>query len=178
MLAGDARHDRVAIWLHWITALLVALLWIAGQTIDFAPRGPLRVDYRSLHIVMGASLAVVLIVRLAWRLSGKRILPPLEHGPLALAAQAMHGLLYILLATVVIIGVRYELVRGDSLFGLWSVPSIAPGDKALRESVGDWHALAANAVVIAAALHAAAALYHHFVRRDATLRRMLPWTTP
>ena len=38
-----------------------------------------------------------------------------------------------------------------------------------------WHELAANAILIVAGLHAAAALFHHYILRDATLRRMLPW---
>jgi cytochrome b561 len=41
--------------------------------------------------------------------------------------------------------------------------------------IGGWHALAANTVVIIAGVHAAAALFHHYILRDATLRRMLPW---
>ena len=55
------------------------------------------------------------------------------------------------------------------------VPQLVPGDRALVHQIGDWHALAADAVVIVAGLHSAAALFHHFVLRDATLRRMLPW---
>ena len=47
--------------------------------------------------------------------------------------------------------------------------------QSLRHLVGDWHALAANAILIVAGVHGAAALFHHFVLRDATLRRMLPW---
>jgi cytochrome b561 len=48
------------------------------------------------------------------------------------------------------------------------------GDRALRRLIGDWHALAANAIMIVAALHAAAALFHHYVLHDRVLRRMLP----
>ena len=65
-------------------------------------------------------------------------------------------------------------MRGDSIFGLFSVPSIAPGDRALRRLVGGWHETAANLVLILAGLHAAAALFHHWALRDGVLRRMLP----
>ena len=52
---------------------------------------------------------------------------------------------------------------------------MVPGDRALVHQIGDWHALAANALLIVAGVHAAAALFHHYILHDETLRRMLPW---
>ncbi|HEX5127139.1 MAG TPA: cytochrome b/b6 domain-containing protein, partial [Rhodocyclaceae bacterium] len=57
---------------------------------------------------------------------------------------------------------------------LLKIPAFDPGNKALRSMVGDLHALFANAVIIVAALHAAAGLFHHYVWKDNVLRRMLP----
>jgi cytochrome b561 len=164
----------VTIGLHWASAALVVVLWVIGQTVDFAPRGALRVDYRSLHIVLGTLLAVLLAGRVAWRLTRGGVLPPLDTGLIGRLAGAAHLLLYALLVTAVGLGLTNAWVRGDSLFNLVSLPSFAPGDRALRESIGDWHALAANALLILAGAHAAAALLHHVWWRDATLRRMLP----
>lgn len=169
------RHDATVIRLHWLTAVLVGLLWLIGQTIDFAPSGPLRVDYRSVHIVLGVALAVVLLVRVGWRLRHDGMLPPLDTGLLAYAAKAIHLVLYALLGLAVGLGLANTWVRGDSLFGLMSIPAFDPGNTALRRTVGGWHELAANAVLIVAGLHAAAALFHHLILRDATLNRMLPW---
>ncbi|MDR3536446.1 MAG: cytochrome b/b6 domain-containing protein [Acetobacteraceae bacterium] len=169
------RHDPTTILLHWLTAALVVVLWTIGQTVDFAPSGALRVDYRSVHIVLGATLAVVLVARIAWRLTRNGMLPALDTGLLLLVARATHFALYVLLVAAVGLGLANAWIRGDSLFNLFTIPSIAPGDKVLRGNVEDWHALAANAVLIVAGVHAAAALFHHLFLRDATLRRMLPW---
>ncbi len=169
------RHNPTTILLHWLTAALVVVLWTIGQTVDFAPQGPLRVDYRSVHIVLGVTLAVVLVVRIAWRLTRNGMLPPLDTGLLLLVARGTHFALYVLLLAVVGLGLANVWVRGDSLFNLVTIPSVAPGDRALRSSVEEWHALAANAVLIVAGVHAAAALFHHLFLRNATLRRMLPW---
>ena len=49
-------HDPTTVALHWISALLVVLLWTIGQTVDVFPNGPLRIDYRSVHIVLGVTL--------------------------------------------------------------------------------------------------------------------------
>lgn len=169
------RHARTTIVLHWLTALLVAALWCIGQTVDWAPRGALRVDYRSLHIALGVLLGLVLVARIAWRGTQGGMLPPLDIGPLQTIARLVHWILYALLILTVALGVTNAWARGDTIFNLFTIPQLVPGDRALVHTIEDWHALAANALVIVAGLHAAAALFHHHVLRDATLRRMLPW---
>ncbi|MBN8900882.1 MAG: cytochrome b/b6 domain-containing protein, partial [Rhodospirillales bacterium] len=150
------RHDPTTIWLHWATALLVVLLWVIGQTIDFAPRGALRTDYRSVHIVAGITLAVVLITRIAWRLSRGGMLPPLDTGPLLLVARVTHLALYALMVATVGLGLFNIWVRGDTLFGLVTLPAFEPGNTALRRTIGGWHELAANVLLIVAGLLVAA----------------------
>jgi cytochrome b561 len=51
---------------------------------------------------------------------------------------------------------------------------LAPRDRALGHDLQSWHATAANAILVLAGIHAAAALFHHYVWRDGVLRRMLP----
>ena len=168
------RYDGTTIALHWITAVLVAMLWTIGQTVDVFPNGPLRIDYRSVHILLGVALGAVLVARLGWRLSRHETLPPIDHGILLAIARFTHWLLYALLTVAVVLGVANVWVRGDVIFDLFRVPAYDPGNRTLVHLVGGWHALAANAVLIVAGIHAAAALFHHYVLRDATLVRMLP----
>jgi cytochrome b561 len=169
------RHDPATIALHWITAALVVVLWTIGETIGFVPKGPLQVDYRSVHILCGIILAVVLVVRLAWRLTQPQSLPPIDHGVLLIIARVTHWLLYALLLGTVVAGVAYVWMRGDSIFNVLTVPAFYPGNRTLARRVGGWHELAANTLLIVSGAHAAAGLLHHFVLRDATLQRMLPW---
>src|ERR1700721_1402772 len=91
------RHEPVTMVLHWVTAALVAALWTIGQTVDVFPNGPLRVDYRSIHIMLGAILAVVILARLAWRVARRVDLPPIDHGLLLVIARVTHWALYALL---------------------------------------------------------------------------------
>jgi cytochrome b561 len=172
--AAAERYDTMTVALHWATVMLVGLLWTIGQTIDFAPSGPLRIDYRSLHMVLGITLACVFITRVWWRSRGGLALPGVDNMLMRVVAWLMHRLLYLIILTTVVLGITNVWVRGDSVFNLFKVPAFDPGDRALRDSIGDWHALAANTLVIVAGLHAAVALFHHFILRDGVLRRMLP----
>ena len=63
----SAGYDNISILLDWLTATLIILLWIIAQLIDdFAPGTP-RMMMRSVHVALGATLAVVIAARLAWR---------------------------------------------------------------------------------------------------------------
>ncbi len=167
---SDLRYDAGSIALHWATAGLIAALWLGGQTVDALGHAwtPLL---RSVHIVLGLTLAVVLLVRITWRLSGGRRLPGADDGVLQTAARATHGLLYLLTGTAVALGIATAWFRGYVVFGLFAFPGT---DRTLGHVVRGYHALAANGILILALAHAAAALFHHYVIDDGVLRRMLP----
>ena len=172
--ASAASYDRTTIVLHWLTALLVAGLWLAGQTIDAFPNGAPRIIARSCHIVFGAALGLLLVYRIFWRASSGRRLPAADGGLLGLAGTAAHHTLYLLLVAAIVSGVANTLVRGDNLFNWYSIASIAPGNRALRGQIGGAHELIVNLLLLLALLHAAAALAHRFVWRDSVLARMWP----
>ena len=168
------RYDVTTIWLHWITVALVVALWVIGQTGDLVPRGPLRTGVWSIHVALGFLTALVLLTRVAWRAHFGRVLPPADSGTIYLIAKLTHYALYVLLGLVVIAGIVDASYRGFSMFGLWSVPQFGSGDAATRRSINEWHELAANLLIIVAAVHALAALGHHYVWRDHLIHRMRP----
>ena len=169
---GTCVYDATTIAFHWATAVIVPALWILGQTIDDFPRGSLRTGARTVHILLGAALVLVFIGRVAWRARSGRRLPPASRGAMAHATTLVHVSLYVLIGATLALGVANTWIRGDQLLGLFRIPSIAPGDKALRELVEGWHALAANILVGVAGAHALAGLVHHFFLRDGVLARM------
>jgi cytochrome b561 len=177
--AGDdrVRYDPLEITLHWATALLVVTMWTLAQTWDYAARGSaLREGMQSLHVSFGLLLILVLVARISWRLGPGRRVPPAGTGLLERVAQGLHYLLYALLLAVVCLGVSYRWASHDplSFFGLFTIPSPFEFSKQDQMTVGGLHANVANIIIILAGLHAAAALFHHYVLRDDVLWRMLP----
>lgn len=173
----QSRHyDLKTRSLHWSTALLVLFMWGGAHVIDWFPRGPMRVDARSIHIVCGVLLVVLTTYRLYWRRT---------HGVVFVqsgewwdrAATMMHVLLYIAIITTLSLGLANTWVRGDSLFSVAQIPKFGSYDAdqrhALSEQLTSWHQLSANVILLVAMAHASAALIHHFLLRDDVLSRML-----
>lgn len=169
-----ARYDNFSILLHWATAALIILLWVIAQVIDDFARGAPRMMVRSVHIALGVTLAVVIAARLAWRASPRRRAPLAEAGLLGTAARIMHYGLYVLVIATIAIGITNVWTRGDTIFGLFTVPKLSPGNAGLKETVEEVHEWFGNSLLIVAALHAAAGLFHRFVLKDEVLQRMLP----
>jgi cytochrome b561 len=162
--------------LHWIAALCVLLAWTIGTIGDDIPKS-MEKAVLSIHMSLGIAVLALLIVRLLWR--GVSPQPALEtrFSPWSdYLASTSHWLLYILMAAVPVAGILLQFARGEALsvFGLVQIASPWTSDRALARSFKEVHEVLANALVILAALHVVAALFHHFVLRDRTLTRMLP----
>jgi len=166
----QSRYDGLTITFHWLTALLVVCLWLIGQLVDFVPRGPLRSDVWSTHVLLGFTLFALLVIRIIWRLTAGRHLPPTHPGFFGLVATLGHLVLYALLIAVVCLGLADAFVRGYHIFDLVTLPQI--GDPALRRPINGWHELAANTIAAVALLHALVALFHQYVLKDRLLVRM------
>ncbi len=168
------RYDTRTIVLHWLTAALVAALWLLGETIDWFPKGDARVAARSTHILLGVTLALVLTARVTWRFGGAGVhIPLVDATRMDALAAFVHKALYALLVCTVLLGLLNAWQRGDTVFNLFTIRSLFPDNKAFRETIEELHGLSANALLIVAALHAAAGLLHHYVLKDDVLRRML-----
>lgn len=175
--AGDDRthYDSVARALHWLTAALVVTQFGLAEFWDFAAR-PTRNVMIDLHMSFGILLTAVLIARIWWRLMPGHQVRPANSGWVELASKAAHYALYGLLAVEVVLGYLFRWSGGEamSFFGLLIPPPFAPFSKPAHHLVADAHDWIAWIIIILAAGHAAAALFHHFVLHDDVLWRMLP----
>ena len=167
-------YDSRTIWFHWLTAVLVAGQWIGAKTIDFWPKGALQTDAISAHITFGVVLGLLVLARILWRVTGGRRLPNPDTRLLQLLATAVHWLLYLLILTVVGLGLAMLSQRSLSYFNLFMLPSLASGTRAAFRAYHGNHGLLANAILFVAGFHAAAALMHRYLWHDGVLTRMIP----
>ena len=171
----STRYGLLSRAIHWGSALAVFGLFGLGlwmRSLDYYSewyqRGP------DLHKSIGVLLFAVLLLRLVWRFVSPPPAQPAAFSPLVkLAAHAMHGLLYFGLFAVMVSG--YLISTADDrvldVFGLFSLPSLLSFEQQ-EDIAGEIHEYGAWALVIFAVLHGLAALKHHFIDRDDTLRRM------
>ena len=171
---SPSRYGAVALGFHWLTVILVLVGWVLGTFGDALPRGPMRAGGLFVHISAGLAILTLLAARLAWRLGDPP--PPPEPTILGVwgdyAARVGHFALYALLVAVPLVGIVVQFGRGNALpvFGFFEIPSPWVADRAFARSAREVHEFMAHTLVILAALHAAAALMHHSVLRDSTLR--------
>jgi len=175
--SGDdgTRYDSVAIALHWTTAILVIVQFVLGVTWDWFER-PTRHLMIVAHMSLGIILTAVIVARIAWRLMPGHQVPPAVSGRVEMASKAVHYLLYAMLVAEAILGfvTRWSGNEAMSFFGLLIPPPFAPFTKSTHHLIGEIHQWNGWAIVILAFGHAMAALYHHYVRHDRVLSRMLP----
>ncbi len=171
---GARQYDARTIALHWATAGLIITQWGIAQVIDLFPNVAPRVAVRSTHIVLGLVLVAVLLTRLAWRATEGRRLPAADRGALHVVAKATHWIMYALLAAVLALGMATTWARGDSIFGLFRLPKLDPSNPDLGKYLVGVHGTAVTILLVLAAVHASAALLHHYLWKDGVLRRMLP----
>ncbi len=172
---APSRYDSVQIALHWATAILVVALYSLAQVWGFFAKATTN-ELVEVHISLGVLLAGMVLARIFWRLSFGRRLPAVEAGMMGLAAKLGHLGLYLLLIAVVGLGfwMHWAAAGQLSFFGLFAIPSPFLINRDIAHALLPLHFWAATVLIIMAAGHAAMALFHHYVLRDGTLKRMLP----
>ena len=177
IVAGDdgTNYDNVAIALHWATAALVIANFALAQTWDWFAK-PTRGLMEDTHMSFGVLLTAVIIARVTWRLVPGHQVSSLEAGWLRIASKGTHYLLYSLLVAEAALGFIFRWGGGKPMafFGLGIPPLIGEISRPLRHQLREFHEWIGWTIIAIAALHALAALYHHYVLKDRVLRRMLP----
>ena len=173
----EQTYGIVSILLHWLMALVIFGMFGVGlYMVDLDYYDPLYKTLPEIHKGTGILLVLVLLFRIYWRLSNPR--PDPVEGGSALEEQVarwVHRLFYLLIAAIALSGYLISTADGKSIdvFGLFSVPATLTDLPEQEDRAGLVHEYLAYGLIGLAALHAAAALKHHFIDGDATLRRML-----
>jgi cytochrome b561 len=179
--AGDAstRFPPLMILLHWLTLgfLVLSAACVFGRDLAASRSG--RLWLLAGHRHLGLLVICATCLRLACRFLFKDTLRAIESSlskPVRLIAHATHSLLYGLLLGLPLLGWMLSNARGTTVtfLGLMRLPSLAPLDLDRADTLATWHQWGGWCLYGLVALHAAAALWHHYLIKDHILRAMLP----
>lgn len=163
--------------LHWSIALLMVLayVFILGRE-NFERGSDARLAMVQAHFWVGIVILALMLPRLLLVFSrpAPPVRPPLPAWQ-AVPAKGLHLLLYAMLVAQPLLGLLTAWTDGKELllpFTQIVVPPLVSANEALAHRFEDLHELIGTVFYWVVGLHVAAALYHHFIRRDDTLRRM------
>jgi cytochrome b561 len=172
------RYGALGQAFHWGMLALFTAVCLAMELKGIYPRGSAgRAGLTRWHELLGLTAALAVVARLLWRAVDA---PPADLPGASVwqrrAVRAMKLALYLAMVALPLTGVVAAVGRGDAViflgvdFNALTGPLSTATGKALKEV----HEAIATAAYWLVGLHAGAALWHHYIRRDATLRRMLP----
>ena len=172
----DGQYGTAAIALHWVTALLILANLLLGISMVPLPLSIRKLHWYSWHKWIGTTIFLLTCARLIWRLVRPAPPPVTMPGWQRRAAAVSHTLLYLLMLVIPISGWLYSSSTGVQVvyLGIVPLPDLVPKDKALASALKAVHVSLNVAMVGVIAIHAAAAIKHHFVDRDEVLVRMWP----
>lgn len=168
-----------SISLHWLMVVLFIAVYASIELRVLFEKGTeLRETMKSLHFMFG-----LLIFFLVWLRLTMRVKYPAPHIEPAsprwqtLAAQLAHVMLYVLMIGMPLAGWFMLSAAGKPIpfFGL-ELPALIGKNKELAGQIKEVHELVGTIGYYLIGTHAAAALFHHYIKRDSTLRAMLPIT--
>jgi len=177
LATSPESYDRVLKAVHWSALLLIAAAYFAIWGSYAAATKEQEAFLMQLHRSLGVTVFVLTVFRLGWRWHAR--IPSLPADLPAIqkvAARVAEYVLYALMLIQPILGILYINARGRRVdfFFLGELPPIVGPDKVLAKQAIAAHQIVAYVLLTLIALHAAAALFHHFVRRDDVLNAMLP----
>ncbi|KAG9600926.1 hypothetical protein KCV01_g7762, partial [Aureobasidium melanogenum] len=136
-----------------------------------------KINMFALHKSIGLTVLALFLLRLLWRSVDRR--PPDEPAPhwQKVIAHIVHGVLYLLIVAIPLSGWAFNSAHGFPLqyFKQFNLPALVEKNDELSQVLGTAHVYLFWFLLLVVAAHAGGALKHHFIDRDDTLRRMLPF---
>ena len=171
-------YGALAKFLHWVIVILIIAQYVIIEAAEELPDGLEKFAMVTRHKSLGMLVLGLALVRIAWKLANPgRPAPVRMPRPQRIAAAAGHGLLYALILAQPVSGWMMSSAANYpvTFFGWFEFPSLVAADEAMHEFYEEVHEFLFSALLAVTAVHVLAALYHHFVQKDDTLRRMLPF---
>ena len=172
-----AGWGSVARGLHWVLALAIIGMIGFGWWMNHIPARPDKFFYRSIHADIGYLILLLMVLRLIWRgVNPTPALPSVTPRWQRISASVSHWALYGVTILVAMLGWAHSGARDpnySSFFGLFKVPQFTSPDKAAADAFEGRHIFMAYVLLALIGIHSAAAVWHHFIKRDRVAARMV-----
>ena len=171
---STGRYTRTAVALHWLLALMIPAQIGLGWYMLSVEKEPGSETLFALHISIGLTIAMLLLLRVAWRAAHPpAVLPASMASWEVKAARFSHLLIYLLMVLLPVTGYLGSSFSGDvvSYFGV-PLPGWAAKNDPLKEQFFTVHGVVAWALVGLVAIHVLAAFKHLLKDRDGVFQRM------
>lgn len=169
------EYNKLAKILHWLSAMIVIGLFSAGfWMVDLTYYSEWYKTAPHWHKSTGLCLFIITSIRLIWKFISAS--PPIEGSAFEKkAALSAHHLIYLLLFVLFISGYLISTAdgRGIEVFNWFELPGLGSFIENQEDLAGLVHEYTAYCLIALSSLHALAALKHHFISKDNTLRKML-----
>lgn len=174
----SSRYGNLSIGLHWLIAILIVATYLLIELRELYPKGSdPREAMKAWHFMLGMSVFFLTWLRLFVNICATTpaIVPPPPVWQ-KISASAVHGLLYLLMLGLPLAGWLILSASGKPIpfFGL-ELPPLIGENKELAKTIKEIHETRGTVGYYLIGLHTAAALFHHYLIRDNTLQRMLPF---
>jgi cytochrome b561 len=170
-------YSGFARFLHWTIAACVLTIIPIGILMNRIPGGVVQNVFYTVHRSLGVLVLVLMLVRLLYRMfNGVPAPEPTLTAFQRVVSHLVHLALYALIIAQGLIGWVATSAYGAaiSFFGLFTVPALVAKDPDLSKPLFTVHEVLGFTIAALLVMHIGAALYHHFVRHDGVLGRMLP----
>jgi cytochrome b561 len=175
--SDHTRWSTAAKTFHWVMALLILGNGAFAFWMDGLKPSLQKINLFALHKSIGLTVLALFLLRVLWRAIDRR--PPDVPAPRwqHLAAKTVHGFLYLLIAAIPLSGWAFNSAHGFPLqyFKQFNLPALVEKNPELSDTLGMVHVYLFWFLLLVLVAHVGGALKHHFIDRDDTLRRMLPF---
>lgn len=175
--AGGWGYDGVAKAFHWLVVAMLVVQYSVALLLGWILPKSAEDSLIAWHFSMGSSIFVVMLARLAWRLTHTPPPPPKDLSPgLRRISRATHWLFYAVLIVLPVLGWAAASGLGArvAVAGIIPLPLLVPKDDPFGKAMATVHPAIAISLLAVIALHVAGALYHALVKHDGVIQRMLP----
>jgi len=171
-----SSYGSVAILFHWLIFILVAIMIPLGYFMGDIPDEAMRGQAFNFHKVLGVCILILMLMRVSWAFYSVKPGLPFQT-PLwqRVSERCVHFLLYAGLIVMPLSGLIGSVAAGrpPHIYGINIELPISLNKAVASFAFKEIHEPLAIILIVLICIHILAALYHHFIKRDDILRRMM-----